>query len=158
MFYLNKMPSQPYGEFIDKMHSKWYNDYEKLERDHSYIQWIMPNSFQSRFNSHARPLFKAEAEEFRTNFEIARRYLKSYDMMLAFYGIKMKSRQTGELARSRHPNYRERFHKTFITSWHNHMRITRILTSLTETGFGRYAVELCQFLRREIYELGVSMG
>ena len=78
-------------------------------------------------------------------------------MMLAFYGIKMKNRETGELARSRHPNYRERFYKTFIMSWHNHMRITRILCSLTETGFGRYAVELCRFLKAEIYEPSVSL-
>ena len=56
LFYLNKMPSQPYGEHIDTMHQLWYNDYEKLERNHSFIQWIFPNSFQSRFNMHARPL------------------------------------------------------------------------------------------------------
>lgn len=61
------MPSQPYGEYIEKMHEAWFKDYEKLERDHSFIQWIFPNSFQSRFNMHARPLSSDEAEEFRTN-------------------------------------------------------------------------------------------
>jgi hypothetical protein len=38
------------------MLTKWHSDYERLERDHSFIQWLFPNSFQSRFNSHARPL------------------------------------------------------------------------------------------------------
>lgn len=68
-------------------------------------------------------------------------------MMLAFYGIKIKDKHTGELVRSRQPNYKERFYKTLITSWHNHMRVTRILCSLKETGFGRYAAQLASFLK-----------
>ncbi len=73
-------------------------------------------------------------------------------MMLAFYGFRLKDKHTGELMRSRHPNYKERFYKTLVTSWHNHMRITRILCSLKETGFGRYASELCKILKFEIYD------
>lgn len=149
------MTSQPYGEYIDKIHESWYHNYEKLERDHSFIQWIFPNSFQSRFNIHAKPLSKEEAEEFRTNPEIIRRYLKSYDMMLGFYGMKLKDKHTGELTRSRHPNFKERYYKTLVTSWHNHMRITRILCSLNETGFGRYAAELCKILKFEIHHPNV---
>lgn len=69
-------------------------------------------------------------------------------MMLGFYGMKIKNRFSGEITRSRiNPDYKERFHKTLLTSFHNHMRITRILTSLTETGFGQYAKELCKFLK-----------
>ena len=68
-------------------------------------------------------------------------------MMLAFYGMKLKDRHTGEIVRSRFPNYKERFFKTLLTSFHNHMRITRILTSLKETGFGKFAAELCKFLK-----------
>jgi len=67
--------------------------------------------------------------------------------MLAFYGIKMKDKHTGELMRSRNPDFKERMNKTLLTSFHNHMRITRILCSLTETGFGLYAAELCKFLK-----------
>ena len=36
------------------------------------------------------------------------------------------------------------------------MRITRILTSLAELGFGKYAKELCLFLKHEIYAAQVS--
>jgi hypothetical protein len=52
-------------------------------------------------------------------------------MMLGFYGIRLRSKATGELGRSRQPDFRERFHKTLLTSFHNHMRITRILCSLS---------------------------
>ena len=79
-------------------------------------------------------------------------------MMLSFYGMKLKDRQTGEIVRSRYPNYKERFYKTLITSFHNHMRITRILTSLKETGFGKYAAELCKFLKFEIFNFNVLLS
>ena len=78
-------------------------------------------------------------------------------MMLAFYGMRMKDRHTGELMRNRNPDFKERMHKTLLTSFHNHMRITRILCSLTETGFGMYAAELCKFLKQEIYDKNVSI-
>lgn len=94
-FYLNKIPSRPNGEYIDKLHVEWYTNYERLERDHSFIQWIFPNSFQSRFNMHARPLSAEEAEEFKKNPEILSRYMKSYNMMLSFYGMRIKNKQTG---------------------------------------------------------------
>jgi hypothetical protein len=67
--------------------------------------------------------------------------------------MKLKCKKTGEIARSRHPLhnnnkvkvsgtkpfFEERFCKTLLTSFHNHMRITRILSSLVMCGFGRYA-------------------
>jgi len=31
------------GDFIDNIHQKWFMDYRKLERDHGYIQWFVPN-------------------------------------------------------------------------------------------------------------------
>jgi hypothetical protein len=76
------------------------------------------------------------------------RYVRSYNMMLGFYGMKLKNRVTGELARSRHPDFKERYYKTLLTSFHNHMRITRILCSLTELGFAEYATQLCNFLKQ----------
>ena len=31
------------GDFIDNIHQKWFRDYKKLERNHGYIQWFVPN-------------------------------------------------------------------------------------------------------------------
>ena len=116
-----------------------------------YIQWLFPNSFQFRFNPKATPLSPEEVTEFRSNPELAEKYRASYMMILEFFGIKLKSKSTGELMRAKKPNFQERYKETFITSFHNHMRVTRILSSLTMVGFGRYAVELCKFLREEIF-------
>jgi len=57
-FYLNKMSSYPNGTFIDLMHRHWWGNYILLESNHSYIQWLFPNSFQSRFNSSSKALGK----------------------------------------------------------------------------------------------------
>ncbi len=45
-------------------------DYDKLEDNHSYIQWLFPNFYGSAFNSSAYKLEEEEAEEFRTNPEV----------------------------------------------------------------------------------------
>jgi len=77
-------------------------------------------------------------------------------MMLGFYGLRLKDRSTGELMRSRNPDFKERMYKTLLTSFHNHMRITRICCSLTEIGFGKNASELCKILKFEIYDKQVK--
>ena len=76
-------------------------------------------------------------------------------MMLNFYGMKLKSKQTGEVTRARTVNHKERYHETLLTSFHNHMRITRILCSLNMVGFGRYAKQLSLFLYQEIHAANV---
>jgi len=67
--------------------------------------------------------------------------------MLKFYGMRLKNKQTGEIIRSRNPDSRQRYMATLLTSFHNHMRITRIFCSLTMIGFGRYAKQLSLFLK-----------
>ena len=71
-------------------------------------------------------------------------------MMLEFYGMKLRSKESGEIVRSRNPRFDERFEATLLTCFHNHMRITRILSSLVMIGFGRYAKKLSLFLEEEI--------
>lgn len=124
-----------------------------MEKNHSFIQWLFPNSFQSRFNPRSHPLTESEAIIFRSTAIIANRYVKSYEMMLGFYGMKLKNKRTGEITHCRRNNYRDRYHKTLLTSFHNHMRITRILASLVMVGFARYARELSRFLYSEIYDI-----
>lgn len=63
----------------------------------------------------------------------------------------LKDKKTGQLKRSRNPSYEVRYYKTLITSYHNHMRITRILSSLSVLGFSEFAKQLSIFLKEEIY-------
>lgn len=102
--------------------------------------------------SHA--LTPEEAEEFRNNVTIAHNLITSYELILDFYGMELKDKQTGELARSQ--NFQSRYHMTLLTSFHNHLRVTRILAHLYAVGFRRYGKQLAEFLRREIFGHGQS--
>ena len=61
----------------------------------------------------------------------------------------MVDKSSGVLSRAK--NYKERYHATLITSYHNNLRIRRILAHLNVTGFRIYAIELIKFLEKEIY-------
>jgi hypothetical protein len=148
-FYLNLMKSEPDGDFIDVIQRTWRFNFDKLEIHHGYVQWLFPNFYGSAFNGKAAKLGSEEAKIFRENIEISKRLVKSYEMMYNFYGMKIVNKQTGEVARS--DKYEERYHKTLITSLHNHLRIRRILTHMNVVGFRKYAIELVKFFETEIY-------
>eukprot|EP00698_Gefionella_okellyi_P017332 TRINITY_DN504_c0_g1_i2.p1 TRINITY_DN504_c0_g1~~TRINITY_DN504_c0_g1_i2.p1 ORF type:complete len:225 (+),score=35.81 TRINITY_DN504_c0_g1_i2:318-992(+) len=59
------------------------------------------------------------------------RLIKSYELMLDFYGLKLKDPQTGEVERT--DGYLSRFRNLNYSS-HNYLRITRILKCLGEFG------------------------
>ncbi|KAF5929864.1 hypothetical protein HPG69_002589 [Diceros bicornis minor] len=42
-FYKNKIPFKPDGVHIEEVLSKWKGDYERLEHNHTYIQWSQHN-------------------------------------------------------------------------------------------------------------------
>ncbi|KAG7260887.1 hypothetical protein CRUP_018924 [Coryphaenoides rupestris] len=42
-FYLNKIPLVPDGIYIEEILTKWRGDYDKLEHNHTYIQWSQHN-------------------------------------------------------------------------------------------------------------------
>ncbi|XP_040839558.1 opioid growth factor receptor-like protein 1 isoform X3 [Ochotona curzoniae] len=42
-FYKNKIPFKPDGVYIEEVLNKWKGDYEKLEHNHTYIQWSQHN-------------------------------------------------------------------------------------------------------------------
>jgi len=50
-----------------------------------------------------------------------------------------------------HLLFSNRYKYSFLTYFHNHLRMRRILTHLNNVGFRRYAIELVNFLEKEIY-------
>ena len=60
-FYLNEIKSKPDGDFIDKIHVKWWEDYERLEYHHGFIQWLFPIRTQG-MNDESQPLQLHELE------------------------------------------------------------------------------------------------
>ncbi|XP_029912580.1 opioid growth factor receptor [Myripristis murdjan] len=144
-FYLNQFPSAPDDVYIESFHKEWKTDYKRLERVHSYIQWLFPLR-EPGVNYMASELTKKEIEAFKKSDEAKRRLVESYELMLGFYGIQLVNRETGEVKRAE--NWKERF-GNLERNMHNNLRITRILKSLGELGFEHYQAPLVRFFLEE---------
>ncbi|VFV45033.1 opioid growth factor receptor-like 1 [Lynx pardinus] len=143
-FYKNKIPFKPDGVYIEEVLNKWKGDYEKLEHNHTYIQWLFPLREQG-LNFYAKELTTYEIEEFKKTKEAIKRFLLAYKMMLEFFGIKLVDK-TGNVARA--VNWQERF-QHLNESQHNYLRITRILKSLGELGYESFKSPLVKFILHE---------
>ncbi|XP_055788349.1 opioid growth factor receptor-like protein 1 isoform X2 [Salvelinus fontinalis] len=144
-FYLNEYPSSPDDILIESFHKEWRTDYKRLERVHSYIQWLFPLR-EPGVNYMASELTKKEIQAFRESEEAKNRLVESYELMLRFYGIQLVNKDTGEVKRA--DNWKERF-ANLERNMHNNLRITRILKSLGELGFEHYQSPLVRFFLEE---------
>ncbi|XP_077316437.1 uncharacterized protein LOC143936030 isoform X2 [Lithobates pipiens] len=146
LFYQNKIPFKPNGEYIDKIHKCWHNDYDTLEHNHNFIQWLFP--LQERGVNHcATPLTESEIQLMKSDEEVMKRLLESYKLMLGFYGIVLLDPDTGKVARAKE-NWKNRF-KNLNNNTHNNLRITRILKCLGEMGYERFQAPLVRFFLTE---------
>ncbi|XP_019609050.2 opioid growth factor receptor isoform X1 [Rhinolophus sinicus] len=144
-FYRNKIRFLPNGCYIEDMLQNWREDYDLLEDNHSYIQWLFPLR-EPGVNWQAKPLTKREVEAFKSCKEVGERFVQAYELMLGFYGIQLEDRDTGKVCRA--PNYEKRFQNLNRHS-HNNLRITRILKSLGELGLEHYQAPLVRFFLEE---------
>ncbi|XP_072290367.1 opioid growth factor receptor-like protein 1, partial [Eucyclogobius newberryi] len=143
-FYLNKIPLVPDGIYIEEILTKWRGDYDKLEHNHNYIQWLFPLREQG-LNFYAHELTQEEIKEFQSTREAKRRFVAVYSLMLDFYGVKLLDRN-GKVARA--ANWEHRFHH-LNESQHNYLRITRMLKSLGELGFEAFKAPLVRLFLEE---------
>ncbi|XP_041920822.1 opioid growth factor receptor-like protein 1 [Alosa sapidissima] len=143
-FYLNKIPLVPDGIYVEEILNKWRGDYEKLEHNHTYIQWLFPLREQG-LNFFAQELTQDEIKEFQSTREAKRRFLLAYTIMLDFFGIKLLDKN-GNVDRA--ANWQDRF-QHLNESQHNYLRITRILKSLGELGFEAFKPPLVRLLLKE---------
>ncbi|XP_064822675.1 opioid growth factor receptor-like protein 1 isoform X2 [Oncorhynchus masou masou] len=144
-FYREQIPSSPDGVFIEDFHRKWNRQYLKLERVHSYIQWLFPLQ-EPGMNNQAKELTKKEIEAFLQDETAKKRLVKSYKLMLDFYGIQLSNDSSGEVRRAN--NWRDRF-DNLNRNTHNNLRITRILKCLGTLGFPHYQAPLVHFFLEE---------
>ena len=149
-FYTNARVSEPSGGLIDEIHSEWWGDYGLLERHHGYIQWLFPIREQG-LNHLAQRLHAHEIVALREDATAMARVVTSYKMMLDFYGMVLLDEETGEVGRGE--NYRARF-AHLNSSFHNYLRITRILKCLGEFGFEHYKPHFVRFIMVQIYQHG----
>ena len=79
---------------IENIHAHWWGNYELLEIHHGYIQWLFPIR-EDGLNSMAEQLQLHEATAIASDPVLQRRLIRSYEMMLDFYGMKLVDQQTG---------------------------------------------------------------
>lgn len=144
-FYMKEIPLKPDGIYIDDILTTWKGDYDKLENNHTYIQWLFPLR-EPGLNWHAEELTTEEIKEFLKTKEAKSNYLQGYEIMLDFFGMKLEDKNTGTVARA--SNWKERF-QHLNESEHNYLRITRILKSLGEFKFESFQIGLVHFLLYE---------
>nr|XP_009932252.1 PREDICTED: opioid growth factor receptor [Opisthocomus hoazin] len=144
-FYKNEICFLPRGLHIETLLESWWDNYEVLEENHSYIQWLFPLR-EHGMNWRAKPLTCQEIQAFKKSKEVMQRFIRAYQLMLRFYGIVLINEETGELKRAE--NWAERF-KNLNWFSHNNLRITRILKCLGEMGYEHYQVHLVKFFLTE---------
>eukprot|EP01064_Diplonema_japonicum_P008435 TRINITY_DN1587_c1_g2_i1.p1 TRINITY_DN1587_c1_g2~~TRINITY_DN1587_c1_g2_i1.p1 ORF type:complete len:299 (+),score=71.44 TRINITY_DN1587_c1_g2_i1:58-897(+) len=144
-FYRGDIVCVPDRVTIEEIHEDWWGQYRKLEWNHGYIQWLFPIREQG-LNFRADELQLHEARSIAEDPKLQRKILKSYEMMLDFYGMQL-DRKTGEVCKS--DGYAERYYN-LSTSGHNFLRITRILKCLGEVGLESYKLPWLKHFYREV--------
>lgn len=152
-FYKNEIKSYPDGDYIENIHKDWWGDYERLERHHGYIQWLFPIR-ESGMNFHAQELQCHEVNGIMDDPKAFERVLKSYQLMLDFYGMELDP-NTGRITRAN--NWKSRF-QHLNRSYHNYLRITRILKFLGEFGHENYKRPFVEFVLEEAMEHGTLIN
>ncbi|WP_167836920.1 opioid growth factor receptor-related protein [Leptospira ryugenii] len=133
-FYSLRIPDNRNRLLIDiwKQNNHW------LEVTHDYIQWLFPLKEKSQFNENAPILKNEDIAEFSNNEFLKENLKKSFLVLLRFYGLRLREENRLFLT-----EYDESFQirkNVWLTPGnHNHLRITRILKSLSLLALNDYA-------------------
>lgn len=146
-FYENRVIAAPNDVFIDDILNKWSGNFELLEKDHFYIQWLFPNTESGR-NEHSHPLSPEEAKIFRGREDLKKKVKMAFEMMLNFYGMKLVGSNQFKLTENAN-----KILPVLNTEYnHNHQRITRILKALLQLGYDNLMLPWLKFLADLIYK------
>ncbi|NP_001068572.2 opioid growth factor receptor 2 [Danio rerio] len=144
-FYRGEIKAAPVAIHIDGFHKDWWGQYDLLEKAHYYIQWLFP--IQRKVNNwRIHCLRKKEIMLFRRDEDVKHKLIKSYKVMLDFYGIRLADEKTGKVERAE--NWKQRFNN-LNRNTHNNLRITRILKCLGTLGLEHYQAPLVKFFLHE---------
>jgi hypothetical protein len=120
----------------------WTWDAARLERVHDYIQWLFPLPQPSAFNPDA-PILTADAvRAFRGDDPLRHRLLRSLTTMLAFYGLVLSTDAAGRPHVGAAADFAAKATGWLHAGNHNHLRLTRILTSLRLLGLEAHSEAL----------------
>jgi hypothetical protein len=132
----------------------WQWDDRQLEKMHNYIQWWFPLDEPSGNSLGAPILTMDEIEQFHTDKEIRVRLLKSFSIMMNYYGFAFDDK-TGKIGKAKDF---EKHSGWLFPDNHNYLRITRILKSMTLLGFPEISKALLGVLEGLYKEYRVYIG
>ena len=112
-----------------KIQQIWAWNFEELECVHDYIQWLFPITEKSHFNPHAPIVDKEVIQAFREDTRLQQNLLKSFSVMLHFYGLAISRDDRGKVVVEKSENYPNRKQEWVNMLDHNYLRITRILNA-----------------------------
>ena len=139
-FYSGRAPDHA-GRFLHEI-QQWPDD--RLEDVHDFIQWLFPLTEPSPINPLAPVVDQETIKAFAAQPELCRNLETSFLRMLRFYGLEMPLE--GQPPVQRAVNFAERARNWLHPGNHNHLRITRILKSLTLLGLKQEAAAFLKCL------------
>jgi hypothetical protein len=147
-FFNNRVSARPNKETLDEILKNWHDDFDELEINHSYIQWLFPIHSQGmNYKSHGLQLH--EYHTLKSNENTKKILLKSFKMMLRFYGAKLID-ENENVVIERRKKYNARY-DNLKRRTHNYLRISRILQCLGDFDLEKYQIEWLKFLKDEIF-------
>lgn len=112
----------------------WQKDSDWLEKNHCFIQWLFPLKQKSGPNPTASTTNNQTIAEFKNDPTLQEKMRRSFEVMLAFFGLQKQGDVIIEA-----PNFNQAAQNWLVNNKHNHLRITRILTSLRVHGLEKDA-------------------
>ena len=116
--------SKPNDALVSDFHKEWFGDYHSLESENDFIQWLLPLFLNSGVNWEAHKLGRGEAREIRRDLTAAVNVVKSYRLMLDFYGFRLEDDVTGKVVPLENREARKARFENFNYSSHNYLRIS----------------------------------
>ncbi|MEW6306280.1 MAG: opioid growth factor receptor-related protein [Verrucomicrobiota bacterium] len=132
-------------------------DLGELESTHDFIQWLFPLREPSNFNPDAPLLTPPRIEAFHKDELLRANLLKSFDLMLGFYGLE-RAENNGAIGLQRASTYPQRKAEWVTPRNHNFLRLTRIMTSLKLLGHEHHGRALLAALEQIYQEEGAVIG
>jgi hypothetical protein len=131
----------------------WFAKFEFLEENNNYMEWLFPIFGSAGINPHTKPLTLDEAEAIRNSIVCSIRFVKSYKLMLNFFGMRLEDEITGKVVRDEKIWQARYCHMNTISN--NSNKISRILKCMGQLGFERYQKSFVNHIREEIEEHGL---
>lgn len=137
-FYSGERPDSS-GRYIEEI---WAFTDHQLEYIHDYIQWLFPLGTRSRFNPDAPLLTQQTILAFRRSGFLRSRLKRSIELMLKYYGLQSVESKSGSLKIVKSPEFGSKSLNWLKRENHNHLRLTRIMTSAGFLGLRDYSTAI----------------